>query len=149
MTARMVAAAILGIASCACQPTQSEPPAAATPVAPSQASAPSEAAPQAPDGPQSGAQRVRPPIRRHPPASSPGWRVPGTTVSLPRTAAAGTTVSGSAPAGSRVEFLGQAIDVGEDGRFQIAVPGDASGSLPVRIERPGTTALVLRLDIER
>lgn len=86
-------------------------------------------------------------MRPEPPRSSPGQRAPHTTVSLPGTAAAGATIPGTAPAGSRVEFLDQSQEVGADGRFQIRIPGDASGSLPIRIERPGRSVLVLRVDI--
>ena len=76
-----------------------------------------------------------------------GFRVPNSTVSLPPEVAAGSTVAGSAPAGSRVEAFGRQLDVPQSGRFQLSVPADAAGSFMVRIERPGMTALSLRIRV--
>jgi hypothetical protein len=78
---------------------------------------------------------------------SPGFRIPNTQVFLPPHASAGSIVEGRAPAGSRIEAAGQTLTASEDGRFQLQVPADARGRLPVRIERPGRTALVLQLEI--
>lgn len=86
-------------------------------------------------------------LDREPRPVSPGFRIRDTQVFLPPHADAGSTVEGRAPAGSRIEGAGQTLTAGEDGRFQLQVPADARGRLPVRIERPGRTALVLQLEI--
>lgn len=87
------------------------------------------------------------PLDRKPKPVSPGFRIPDTQVFLPPRARAGSSVEGRAPAGSRIEAAGQILTAGEDGRFQLQVPVDARGRIPVRIERPGRTALVLQLEI--
>lgn len=87
------------------------------------------------------------PLDRKPKPVSPGFRIPDTQVFLPPHASAGSIVEGRAPAGSRIEAAGQTLSADEDGRFQLQVPADTRGRLPVRIERPGRTALVLQLQI--
>lgn len=76
-----------------------------------------------------------------------GFRVPGSSVSLPQQVAAGSTLTGAAPAGSRVEAFGQQIDVPQGGRFELQVPSDTRDSFMVRIHRPGMTTLALRVRI--
>ena len=76
-----------------------------------------------------------------------GKRVPNSSVFLPPSAAAGAVVRGRAPVGSRVEFLGEDIQVGDDGGFSIALPPDARGRIPVRIVRPhGQTPITLQIE---
>ncbi|MCD9033931.1 M23 family peptidase, partial [Luteimonas sp. Y-2-2-4F] len=76
-----------------------------------------------------------------------GEPVPGTQVQLPGRAAPGATVRGQAPAGSTVEFRGERIEVGDAGRFELRIPADVAGPLPVRIVRPLGTPLTLRIDV--
>lgn len=76
-----------------------------------------------------------------------GWRVPNTGVFVPGSARAGTTIEGQAPIGARVEALGQDIPVRADGSFSLRIPEQAAGSVMVRIHRPGTTTVPLRVEI--
>lgn len=85
---------------------------------------------------------------RLPPPELGGQLVRGSEVFLPRSAEAGGTVEGRAPAGSTVEFQGQRVTVKRGGVYELTVPRDATGSLPVRIERPGDSPVVLQLRIE-
>lgn len=80
------------------------------------------------------------------PARQAGWRVPSTTVRLPRTAKAGSQVQGQAPAGSVVEFEGTSITVDSTGTFTVPIPPDAQ-AVTVTIKRPTTTPMTLRIDV--
>ena len=78
-----------------------------------------------------------------------GWRVPNSSVFVPRTAAAGSTVTARAPIGSAVEFMRQNIAVGTDGAFSLSIPANAEGQLPVRIVRPdGQTPITLKIQVK-
>lgn len=92
--------------------------------------------------------QVEPDPHRQPVPERGGWLVPGSEVFLPRQAEAGETVRGRAPVGSTVDFQGQRQTVPENGRFALQVPSDATGSLSVRIERPGEPVLVMRLSVD-
>lgn len=81
------------------------------------------------------------------PTQLAGWPVPGTHVSLARAAAAGSTVQGKAPPGSVVDIQGQTLTVPESGVFSVSVPDRPGTRLPVRIQRPGATAITLLIDI--
>jgi murein DD-endopeptidase MepM/ murein hydrolase activator NlpD len=85
--------------------------------------------------------------RMSPKIGRPGFPVPGSSVSLPATAAAGSTVEGRAPPGSRVEYLGEQLTVPASGLFQVAIPAHTVEPVMVRIERPGMTPLRLRIGI--
>jgi hypothetical protein len=90
---------------------------------------------------QAQTERMSHPIR------SPGFRIPGSTVHLPGTAAPGASIVGRAPAGSEVEYLDRRLTVPENGRFTVEIPADAAQTLQVRIRRPGMTPLTLRIRI--
>ena len=78
-----------------------------------------------------------------------GWRVPNSSVFVPRTATAGATIEGKAPIGSTVEFLGQRIEVDVQGAFSLSIPAATRGKLPVRVVRPdGQTPITVQLEVE-
>lgn len=93
------------------------------------------------------------PVRKPPfadnPITSPGQRVPNSTVYLPSRAVPDSLVHGRAPIGSQVRFMQQDVEVQADGRFALAIPATAHGQLNVRIIRPsGQTPITLKINIE-
>ncbi len=78
-----------------------------------------------------------------------GRLVGGTEVVLPARARAGDVIKGRAPAGSVIECCGNRWRVADEGGFELYVPWDASGYLPVRIERPHGTPILLHVQVLR
>lgn len=82
------------------------------------------------------------------PMQQAGRIVPNTTVMLPRTAIAGTTVTGRAPPESTITFDGHDQTVPESGEFALQMPDGPGQSLPVRVQRPGRTAMTLLITLQ-
>lgn len=94
--------------------------------------------------------RPRPviPADSQPPVRQAGQIVPGTTVMLPRSAIAGSTVTGRAPPGSQVQFDAVRLTVPASGQFTLRMPEQSGQTLPVRVQRPGRTAMTLLITVE-
>lgn len=77
-----------------------------------------------------------------------GQIVLGTTVMLPRSASDGRTVTGRAPPGSQVQFDAVRLTLPTSGQFTLRMPEQPGHTLPVRVKRPGRTAMTLLITVE-
>ncbi|MGY4515677.1 M23 family metallopeptidase [Lysobacter sp. HA18] len=69
------------------------------------------------------------------------------SIELPATASQGALVIGRAPANAHVRFAGRDIRVAPDGHFALGIARDASGSMPVSIDVPGSSPETIVLQI--
>lgn len=88
------------------------------------------------------------PADSQPAVRQAGQIVPGTTVMLPRSAIAGTTVTGRAPPGRQVQFDVVRLTLPASGQFTLRMPEQSGQTLPVRVQRPGRTAMTLLITVE-
>lgn len=86
-----------------------------------------------------------------PPGASPlarGRTVPGSQITMPSRARAGSTIEGTAPECSRIEAAGQVLHPDRDRRFRLHIPVEAHDPILVRIILADGRMMVLRVEIE-
>lgn len=88
------------------------------------------------------------PADSQPAVRQAGQIVPGTTVMLPRSASADTTVTGRAPSGIQVQFDAVRLTLPASGQFTLRMPEQSGQTLPVRLQRSGRTAMTLLITVE-